>query len=348
MPTDGEGVTNLVKNCAEVKPDERVVILNEQGSMDPEVADLIAAAVRAVGASVETLWAEAAEGGPGGMGGETMPDAVAAAIASADKVIANYPLRDRALAQVLGDSPRVLVIHNMMRTQEHFASNHASFHWGMANAIYERFQNELFAEGRRFRLAGAGGTDVVGVIGPRAARAKQLEDEHWPFSRSFNSPAFVPVASLQSEGRAVIEYTGGFRRVPIDCPPTVIIEDNRIVRVEGPPAGERWVEEYSRLLDARLEQNGPDANRVDSWHGGLHPTAECTAGPRGLISNASTEMMHFHLGPDGAHAQMQWGRATLELDGEPVLEKGRYAPSWDDPKLQEVARQLGLRSWREG
>lgn len=346
-----DGVDNLVRNCSEVQRGEKVLIINEQGPMDREVADLITQAVRAAGGTAEVRWEEAAEGGgPGGAGGGAVPEDLLKAIAAADKVIANYPLRNRVLAEHLGENSKVLVVHSAFRTQEDFGSNHARYHWGMANAIYARFQRELFAERRRFRLAGAGGTDIVGVIGPRAERARQIEDEHFPFARSFNSPAFVPVASTQAEGKAVIEYTGGFRRVPIDHPPTIVIEGNKMVRVEGPPEAKRWVDEYAKILDDRLEQVGPEAGKVDSWHGGLHPIAECTPGTpgaRALIGNASTDMMHFHVGPDGAHVQSQWGRASLELDGEVVLLNGKYALGWDDPTLQEAARRFGLNDWRE-
>lgn len=346
MATVTDGINNLVVNCAEVQRGEKVLLINEQGSMDPSVADLVVEAVRAAGGNPTLVWADAPDGGPPGMGGDSISDELLRAIVSADKVIASYPLRDRALEPHLGSNPKVLVVHSMFRTADHFASEHACYPWGMANAIYERFERELFAEGRRFRLAGTGGTDVAGVIGPVSARARQLEDEKARFSRSFNRSAFIPVASLGCEGQAVIEFTAGFRRVPIDNPPTLVIEGNKITRVEGRPEAKRWVEEYAKLVDERLEQQGPEANKVDSWHGGLHPTAECTPGPRGMIGNASTEMMHFHVGPRGDHMQAQWGRVVLELDGERIIDNGKYVPEWDDPKLRETAYRYGLKHWK--
>ncbi len=340
-----EGVANLVRNCAEVQRGEKVLIINEQGAMDPAVADLMAEAVRAAGARAEVMWHDAPEGSGPGRGGQ-LPEELLRAIISADKVIANYPLRDRAIEPHVGPDSRVLIVHSIFRTEEHFASEHARYHWGMANAIYDRFENELFADGRRFRLAGTGGTDVSGVIGPVSERARQLEDEKAGFSRSFNSPAYIPVASLRCEGQAVIEYTGGFRRVPIDHPPTLIIEGNKITRVQGPPEARQWVEEYAKVIDERLEQRGVEANKVDSWHGGLHPTAECTPGPLGLIGNASTDMMHFHVGPTGDHMQAQWGRVILELDGVRIIDDGEYVPEWDDANLRETARRFGLEDWK--
>ena len=49
-----DGVWNLVHHCAEVKKGDSVLILNEHGKIDPEVAALIAEAVKAAGCSCWT------------------------------------------------------------------------------------------------------------------------------------------------------------------------------------------------------------------------------------------------------------------------------------------------------
>jgi len=333
-----EGISNLINNCAEVKRGENVLLLNELGRMESELMTLIAETVKEIGASYHIMWAE-----PLDRGVVSLSPVLVGAIKSADKVIAHYPLRDSILAKYLGEAPKVRVIHSMFRTLADFASEHARFHWGMAQAIYDRFENELFAVRRKWRITTPAGTDLVGVIGPVSERARQLEDDRAPFSRSFNSPAFIPVATLESNGKAVIEYAGGFQRIPIDHPPTIMIENNVMVRVEGPPEAKTWVERYANVLDERAQQFGPKGRSVDSWHGGLHPRAGCVVG---LIGNASTKMLHFHMAPDGAHIAAQMGDLTLELDGEKILEGGKYAPDFDDPKLREAARNFGLEHWR--
>ena len=57
-------------------------------------------------------------------------------------------------------------------------------------------------------------------------------------------------------------------------------------------------------------------------------------------------MAHFHIGPDGAHIAAQWGDLDMWLDDEPVMANGRYAAGFDDAKLREASRQLGLKHWR--
>ena len=336
-----EAIENLVQNCAQVQRGESVLLLNEQDAMDADVVGLLAEAVGAAGATPRVMWEASPERGAA-MSGELLE-----AIASADKVIAHFPVSPSALEESLGSDPGVVVVQSMFRTKQHFVSQHARYHWGMANAIYERFQKELFAAGRKWRFASPGGTDLSGVISPFSERARQLDDNLAPFCRSFNSPAYIPVASGECEGQAVIEYTDGFRRTPLDHPPTLVIEGNVIVRVEGPPEAKRWVDQYSKILDERSERLGTaDANKIDSWHGGLHPTAECIGGDIGLVGNASTRMAHFHVGPDGAHIAAQWGDLDMWLDDEKVIENGRYTAEFDDPKLREAAGRFGLSHWR--
>jgi hypothetical protein len=158
-----EGVANLVNNCAEVKRGEIVLLLNARGEAEADVVDLITEAVRAAGGRERVIWLDppARGGGPGTA--PSLSEELVSAISAADKVIALYPLSDRSLVQALGDTPSVLVANTMFRTKDDFASNHARYHWGMANAIYERFEKELFAPGRSFRLANPAGTDVRGA-----------------------------------------------------------------------------------------------------------------------------------------------------------------------------------------
>lgn len=166
MEPIAEGVRNLVTNCAEIHSGERVLIINEQGAMDPDVADLIAEEVRAARADPEVRWAAPIERGA------PVPDELLRAIASSDKVIESYGLSDKPLEASLGSDANVLVIHSMFRTKEHFGSQHAQYHWGMAKAIYDRFEKELFASGRRWRMTTPVGTNITGVIGLVSERAR--------------------------------------------------------------------------------------------------------------------------------------------------------------------------------
>ncbi len=346
------GVRNLVHTCAEVKRGENVLILNDQSDVvearrqarvDPDLPLLIADAVREAGASCYELWGESGDGAP-------LPHVLLGAVAAADKVISHYRLDEGALVDYLGDDTSVVYIYSRFRTLQEMGSEHARYHWSMARAIYDRFENEILREGKTWRITSAAGTDLSGIIGPR------FIEPITPLSRPFTSTAHNPVTSVGAEGRIVVRYgprlervptdpppivLGGLERIPIAYPPTLVVEGNTVVGVEGPFEAKGWVELFKNILEERLRQRGPDANAIHSWHTGLNPKAECIPG---LVGNASLDSMHFHLGPMYEPISAKVGENTLEVDGEKVIDQGKFA--WiEDQKLQEAARSYGLTEW---
>ncbi len=96
MELPAEGVANLVKNCAEIKKGEDVLLINKIGAMEPELVDMIAEAIKKEGASCQILWAEMPE-----RDDTSLSPTLAGAIQSADKVIAHYDLKDSVLGKFL-------------------------------------------------------------------------------------------------------------------------------------------------------------------------------------------------------------------------------------------------------
>lgn len=80
-----EGVWNLVRNCAEVKKGDSVLVLNEYDRVNGVVADLITEAVRQTGAEYHVMW-----GGSIERGRSSLPKVLVGALLSADKVIYQY------------------------------------------------------------------------------------------------------------------------------------------------------------------------------------------------------------------------------------------------------------------
>ncbi len=346
------GVHNLVHTCADIRKGENVLILNEagdlanesrQGRVDPELSELIADAVRDAGASCHTMWGVS-------RGDRSLPPILVGAIAAADKVISHYQLDESALANALGGASRVVYIYSRFRNLSQMGSGNARYHWGMARAIYDRFERELFREGRRWRITTPAGTDISGTIGRLSFGA--------PFTRDFSSPAHVPVTSVGAEGRIVVRFGPAYEKVPkdpppftlrgldqarieMDPPPTLVVEDNTVVGAEGPPEAIHWVELFKRILEERLQHRGPNGNSIHSWHSGLNPRAECEPG---LAGNGSIDALHFHLGPTVDPVSTKIGPHTLELDGEEIIHRGKFTIV-EDPKLEEAARSFGLKEW---
>jgi len=340
--------------CGDIKKGENVLILNEdsdfeddrrQGKVDPDLSALIAQAVRVAGTACYAMWGVS-------RGDAALPPVLVGALSAADKVISHYRLDESTLAEYLGQDAHLTYIYSRFRSLSEMGSEHARYHWGMARAIYDRFDTEIFREGKKWRITSPAGTDVSGTIGPA------FIEPATPFSRPFTSTAHDPVTSVGAEGRIVARYgpalekvqtdppptyLGGTARIPIAHPPTLIVEGNTVVGVEGPPEAIGWVELFRKVLDERLRQKGPDANAVHSWHTGLNPKAECVPG---LVGNGSLDSMHFHLGPMYDHISANVGTHTMEVDGEVIIRQGKFAAAaTEDPKLREAARSFGLTEW---
>src|SRR5581483_1642860 len=113
-----------------------------------------------------------------------------------------------------------------------------------------------------------------GRIGPNSARASYLEDERPERSRFFHSGAYTPVASLEAAGEIVVQYTGGFKRLPCDRPARYVIQANQLVTIEATDVDRHWADRLQQELDEKQQRFGEKATIVDSWHGGAHPAAE--------------------------------------------------------------------------
>jgi hypothetical protein len=157
-----------------------------------------------------------------------------------------------------------------------------------------------------------------------------------------HSPIYTPVASLETDGQIVAEFTGGFKRVPCEDPAVILIENNRMAGFKG---GQHWVEQYEKQLAATAERFGENAYIVDSWHGGTHPRAEFM---QDLLGNGCASVMHFHLGrttgKTGDYLSAEISNHTLEVGGRKIYEDGKLMIR-DDPKIEAAAEQYGLSDW---
>ena len=85
------GVTNLIRHCATVEPGEAVLLLNERGALDPELAALLEQAVAEAGGVPYSLWVDS-------LGRvEELPAPVAGAVLGADKLLMNCNLNRAVL-----------------------------------------------------------------------------------------------------------------------------------------------------------------------------------------------------------------------------------------------------------
>jgi hypothetical protein len=328
-------VQNLVTHCAEVQKGENVLILNEYGKIDDEIAELIVEAVKATGADYHVMWGESLE-----RGRRDLPKVLLGGILSADKVICNYAI-NRAVLDEHTRGKGIIQINNGCRTAQMMTTPHATFHWGMVRAIYGRLE-EVFGDGERWRITSPAGTDVSGRIGKGSDVADAYfaaEAEASRFIRVFPGEVYTPVGSVAAEGTIVCEYINIRDTEPWAQPATLTVKDSRVVKIEGGAEAKRFEAE----VEENTRKHGDNATVIDSWHGGMNPKARVPAAENRSLQGATSGagMMHFHVGRILEPVSAGVLNHTVELDGRKIYEAGKLL-ILDDPKIQETARRYGV------
>jgi hypothetical protein len=336
-PEVQEGVSNLVNHCASVRAGENVLVLNEYGKADPEVAQLVTDAVKQTGAEYHVLWGE-----PIPRGSSDIPPVLLGAILACDKFISHYGL-NRVVLDRSTRGKGIIQVNNWATTPAFMASPYARYHWGMVKAIFARIE-EIFAGGERWRITSPEGTELSGRVGKATEVADAYfaqEAEASRFIRVFPGEVYSPVGSMDANGRIVVQYINNRDTQPWVEPAVLTIEHDRIVRIEG---GEK-ARQLEEQIDERVKRYGDKAAMLDSWHGGMNPHSPLPGPATSDLGGAqcSPAMMHFHLGrgTDPISGGVLYPR--VEADEVPLIDQGRLL-LLDDPKLAEAAEAFGVQA----
>ena len=330
-----EGVANLVNNCAEVSQGESVLILNENGKVDAEVADLIAEAVTAAGAECHVLWGETIE-----RGRQDLPRILVGAMLSADKVICSFGL-NRAVVDSYTRGKGLIQVNNTCRTARSMTTPHAAFHWGMVRTIFSRLE-EIFGEADAWRITSPAGTEVTGRIG----KGSDVADAYFAaeaaasrFIRVFPGEVYTPVGCLSADGTIVTEYINMRDATPWQRAAVLTVKDSHVVKIEGSDEASRIQHE----VEANRESYGDNASVIDSWHGGMNPKARVPTAEDPALQGATSgpAMMHFHLGRTLEPISAGVLNHTVEVDSRKIYEGGKLLVL-DDPVVRAAANQYGV------
>lgn len=321
-----EGIRNLVTNCAEVSAGENVLILDEYGNVDTEIADLIRDAVKESGASCYVMWGESLP-----RGSKTLPQVLVAAILAADKVIFNYDINRVVLDQYVAGKGAVQ-INNGCRTPELMSSAHARYDWTKVRRICAGLE-KICAGAKRWRVTSPAGTEITGEVCSESevAGAFFAQDAAASrFIRVFPGEVYAPVGSIRANGTVVTEYINIVDTAPWEEPAVVSIENDRVVHVAG---GDR-ANQLTRELQEASQGFGENAKILDSWHGGMNPAARVPTAQNPSLRGATSSqaLMHFHLGRLKRPISAGILNHTVELDGRKIFENGRLVVL-DQPAL---------------
>ena len=189
--------------------------------------------------------------------------------------------------------------------------------------IYDLLE-EMATSAKTWHVATATGTDLGGRVAKVSSRAVILEEQRSPYAITFPVRVHCPVGVVDVEGVIAIDHQA-MPPIKIDVAPRVVFENDRVARVEGG----REAEEYRKALEANEQRWGEKANYLDSWHGGLHPSAPNVPG---FIGHGCCARMHFHVGRSDTYTGAGIINHTLRMDARTIVDRGKLA-LLDDPEV---------------
>ncbi len=333
-----EGARNCVVNCARVRKDNEVLVLNQAGSVDAQVSDALAQVAAENGAQVHVLWGESIP-----KSSDELPKTLIGALVSTDVAIVTYPsLRREILHPHLKDK-EVIRSGNAARTVELMASEWARFPFSLEQAIIDKL-DVIMARGRLWRITTPQGTDVKGEFAGKnsviAGAYFERDEGDTRFSRAFPGGVHTPFNSVNIEGVIVIEHLSGLsvreNAVAVGSPFRIELKDNRIISIDGEDKG-------AEILKRQIQERKEGIyHLMDSWHAGTNPKGiapyDRKQEPRLWWNYAhwNPSVLHFHLGQSVNPISLACFKQTVQVDGRKVYEDGRLTIADD---VEEVAKR---------
>lgn len=316
------GARNLLLNCAEARPGERLLIATEPpefGYFDNDAGPCIAKAARHMGLSVDSIDVGFNPENP-----HLAPELLDR-FEAADIILFLARLGDQLRFSDMPKGKRIVVSFTVCK--ELLASGFGTGHHGAFLAIKDAV-NTLLSQATTVRMTCPEGTDVTGKPWMTQDGAGDTTIRRFPMS------VFTPVPAFSFSGRVAMRFlTGtGSRYYPdytleFDAPVFAQIENGRLVKFEGSRGDTARAEaQYDRV--ARMFNI--DRNVVHSWHAGIHPGCGYRWNMRenyerwGGAAFGNPRILHFHTCGAYAPGEISWNviDPTIEIDGQAYWNRG--------------------------
>ena len=321
-----EGARNLLVNCAEARPGERLLIIEEKpalGWYDAAAPAALAAEAEAMGLQVDRLTV----GAPGNdRGADLFPT-----IARHDCTI--------FMARI-GDQDRFGQPPPGTRTVMSYARDA-----GMLASAYGRVDhralvalktavNEIALAAERIEIRCPLGTAIEGPVSD-AFRETAADVTVRRFPLGVPQPVDASTLSGRVALSGYLTTTGShvYEPASVTLPGVVFAEvrDGRIAGFEGDAESAARVREHYRHVSGLF---GIDPDVVHSWHAGIHPGCRydrpAAEDPDRWSNNIFTHprFLHFHTCGAYAPGEISWlliDQSVL-MDGRPLWDRGRLRP----------------------
>ena len=322
------GARNLLQNCAEARPGDRVLIVGERCAapfFEPALCAQLARVARELGLDARVIMAAPV------VAAAEFPRPVAAAMADADQTIFCSRLGDQVRFLESPGAGRKIMCYTL--TLDHLGSPFATIDYRAMKRMHDLLAREIQGA-RRYRIDTADGTRRRAALGrPSAAAPAPMTGFTVDL---FPVMIFPPVNFHAAAGRLVLKdflmststraYADSVLRLPV--PVTARVEDCRIVDLDGDAA-------VTGRIRAQLERaariSGGDPLRLNSWHTGINPHTWFDGDPDtdlerwGTVAYGSPRYTHIHAaGRDPGDASIHLFDATIEFDDRLFWNRGRF------------------------
>lgn len=344
-------LNDMLDNCVQVKPDERVLILAHVDGLyggpnlvDEETVAWTQAGVHMRGGYPTILWLDEPVGT---LNNWHVPSVLKAALAGVDVLISysfDMPTEEiRELGEIAREN-NVRLIRGFASTAPLLASAWARTPWELVAEIRVKAAAAIKSN-EPFTLTDPNGTHLEGKTGDFSFA---VERRRTPFPEW----VYPPVNLVDVEGELIFDRMLSWWSRYIGIPPffkqpiRLTVEQGRISRFSGGEEAEALKNFYARTA----ETFGPDVYSFSALHAGVHPNAavslhECLDPlKRRWVEHSHTSNIHFHLGnirqrPDWnhmLHVTADIRQSTWRVGNETLMENG-HLKVLEDPAIQAIA-----------
>lgn len=322
-----EGARNLLINCAEVQPGEKILIVQEKpklGWYDEQICAAVVDMARSLGFGPTIIQV--------GAPGQDNKGVVTNAVLQHDCTIflARIGDQDRFADPVPGS--RTVMVY--ARDAEMLASPYGrTDHRAML--AFKAAINDVLDRANQIEITCGRGTRITGT--PEKVEAKKTVDVG---VRRFPMGVPAPVDASQFSGRVALAHfltpTGSQPYEPaavkIEKSVFATVTTGRISGFEGEEPDLQHVRKHYQSV---ADQLGIDRDAIHSWHAGIHPscayTMNAAVDPDRWSNTVFTNprFLHFHTCGDYAPGEICWMvlDPTVSVDGINLWENGNLYPS---------------------
>lgn len=332
------GARNLLLNCAQAKPGDRVLLVGEQCDspyFEPALCNDVAEVAKKLGIEANVIMAEPVTGA------SQFPQAISDAMQQVDFVIFFSRLGDQVrFIDTPGNSKKIMC-YTLTRRQ--MGSAFASTNFSAMKKTHDLLKDKITAS-KKYKIEAACGTSLSGEIVADNSSISALTD----FSLElFPVMIFPPINCQRLYGQLVLKdflvssSTRAYDNSVLILKSSVvaIIEDSRIVDFNG---DEKEIEKIRNQLERAANITGGDPYRINSWHTGINPYTFYEGDPYanlehwGTVAYGSPRYTHIHAaGNDPGDISIQLFDASISFDDRLFWDEGRFV-FLDEAEVQSL------------